>query len=79
MAAYYAGNAFCGGLLVGWCETGDLRRAAAYAAVSAAMTIEQDGPPIIDAAVMADAQRRVEAIMPQIQPVDASALGPAHA
>jgi sugar/nucleoside kinase (ribokinase family) len=69
-----AGNAFCGGLLVGWCETGDLRRAAAYAAVSAAITIEQDGPPLIDEGVMADAGRRAEAILPQIRPINPATL-----
>ena len=45
-----AGNAYCGGLLVGWHESGDVRRAAAYAAASAAIAIEQVGPPRIDEA-----------------------------
>ncbi len=61
-----AGNAFCGGLLVGWHETGDIRRAAAMACVSAAMTIEQVGPVPIDDAVMAEAERRADGVMGQI-------------
>lgn len=61
-----AGNAFCGGLLVGWLETGDMRRAAAMACVSAAMTIEQVGPRPIDDQVMAEARRRADKVMGQI-------------
>lgn len=61
-----AGNAFCGGLLVGWLETGDLRQAAAQASVSAALTIEQVGPPLIDAKIMAEARRRGDEVYNQI-------------
>jgi sugar/nucleoside kinase (ribokinase family) len=61
-----AGNAYCGGFLVGWLDSGDLRRAAAMAAVSAAIVIEQIGPPLIDDQVMALAQRRAERAMGQI-------------
>ena len=42
-----AGNAFCGGFLVGWCESQDLCHASACAAVSASMTMENIGPPTI--------------------------------
>jgi sugar/nucleoside kinase (ribokinase family) len=62
-----AGNAYCGGLLVGWIERGDVRRAAAQAAVSAAIAIEQVGPPRIDEAVMASASRRADRMMEKIQ------------
>ncbi|MEM7115170.1 MAG: PfkB family carbohydrate kinase [Chloroflexota bacterium] len=62
-----AGNAFCGGLLVGWLETGDLRQAAAQASVSAALTIEQVGPPLIDAKVMAIAKQRADKVIQQIR------------
>lgn len=58
-----AGNAFCGGLLVGWLETADVRQAAAQASVSAAFAIEQIGPPLIDAAVMATARARADEVI----------------
>lgn len=63
-----AGNAYCGGLLAGWIETGDVRQAAAQATVSAAMVIEQVGPPRIDESVMSSAQRRAEKALMEIQP-----------
>lgn len=40
-----AGNAYCGALLVGWLETGDLRLAGMYAAVAASFLVEQYGLP----------------------------------
>ena len=40
-----AGNAFCGGFLAGWRQTGDLARAAAMGAVSASFLVEQVGLP----------------------------------
>lgn len=58
-----AGNAFCGGLLVGWLETGDIRQAAAMACVSAAMTLEQVGPRPIDDLAMAEARRRADGVV----------------
>ncbi|MCA9968050.1 MAG: hypothetical protein KC423_27580, partial [Anaerolineales bacterium] len=61
-----AGNAFCGGLLVGWLETNDIRQAAAMACVSAAMTIEQVGPRLIDDQVMVEARRRADEVVSQI-------------
>jgi sugar/nucleoside kinase (ribokinase family) len=53
-----AGNAYAGGMLVSWCESATLETAAACAAVSAAITIEQVGPPAITPALLAEAQRR---------------------
>jgi sugar/nucleoside kinase (ribokinase family) len=58
-----AGNAFCGGLLVGWVETADIRQAAAQATVSAAIAIEQTGPSPIDATVMAKAKARADEVI----------------
>ncbi|HMO57897.1 MAG TPA: carbohydrate kinase family protein [Roseiflexaceae bacterium] len=52
------GNAYVGGLLVGWCESGDIRLAAASASVSAALALEQIGPPIITPAVVQAADQR---------------------
>jgi sugar/nucleoside kinase (ribokinase family) len=62
-----AGNAYCGGLLVGWQESGDVQRAAAYATVSAAMAIEQVGPPPVDETTMAAARRRAEQALGKIR------------
>jgi len=38
-----AGNTYCGAFLVGWLETGDVRRAAYYGAVAASFALEQIG------------------------------------
>lgn len=61
-----AGNAYCGGFLVGWCETQDVLEAAARAAVSAAVTIEQIGPPHITPELLADARARVDSVLAEI-------------
>jgi len=57
-----AGNAYCGGLITGLIETGDIQRAASMATVSAAIAIEQVGPPPVNEGVMAFAQRRAEGV-----------------
>ena len=53
------GNAYCGGFLVGWVEHGQVKQAAAQAAVSAAITIEQIGPPEITPARLIEAEQRL--------------------
>lgn len=40
-----AGNAFCGGFLAGWVQTGDLRLAGLYGVVAASFVVEQVGLP----------------------------------
>lgn len=40
-----AGNAFCGGFLAGWVQTGDLRQAGLYGVVAASFLVEQVGLP----------------------------------
>ena len=40
-----AGNAYCGGFLVGWLETGDLTQAGLFGAVAASFLVEQIGVP----------------------------------
>ncbi|HXV44161.1 MAG TPA: PfkB family carbohydrate kinase, partial [Anaerolineae bacterium] len=40
-----AGNAFCGGLLAGWVQSGNLLTAGLYGAVSASFLVEQVGLP----------------------------------
>jgi sugar/nucleoside kinase (ribokinase family) len=54
-----AGNAYCGGFLVGLAETGDLGQAGRYGAVSASFTLEQFGAlfPLED--LRARAERRL--------------------
>lgn len=57
-----AGNAYCGGFLVGYGETGDPFTASLYAAVSASFALEQFGIPRVDEAVEQEARRRLEAL-----------------
>ena len=65
-----AGNAYCGGLLLGWIETENVAQAAAHASVSAAFAIEQVGPPKIDDLVMAAAELRAEEHFKYIEEVN---------
>jgi len=53
-----AGNAFCGGFLVGWCLHQDLRTAGIYAAVSASFLLEQPGLPPFSTIIQREASRR---------------------
>jgi sugar/nucleoside kinase (ribokinase family) len=53
-----AGNAYCGAFLVGWLETGDLRRAGQYAAVAASFMMEQYGLPPTSPTLPAEARAR---------------------
>ncbi|MCD4671603.1 MAG: hypothetical protein K8R77_02970 [Anaerolineaceae bacterium] len=53
-----AGNAFCGGFLVGWRETGDLQTAGLFGAISASFLVEQIGLPVFPRAVSDEAQTR---------------------
>jgi sugar/nucleoside kinase (ribokinase family) len=57
-----AGNAFGGGLLVGWVETGDLRTAGRYGAVAASFLVEQVGLPPPGPDYRAEARRRLAAL-----------------
>jgi sugar/nucleoside kinase (ribokinase family) len=65
-----AGNAYSGGLLAAWCSSGDLRLAAASAAVSAALTLEQIGPPTFDATTLAAASARRDELLSHLTEVD---------
>lgn len=67
-----AGNAFGGGLLVGWVETGDLRTAGLYGAVAAGFLVEQVGLPPLGPDYRAEARRRLAALQaahPAAQPL----------
>lgn len=67
-----AGNAYCGGFLVGWCEAQRVPQAAAQAAVSAAITIEQVGPPDITTDLLDNARGRVEAVLTEITEIEST-------
>jgi len=67
-----AGNAYSGGMLVGWCESGSIETAAACAAVSAAIMIEQVGPPAITPALLAEARRRHAQVLAELSETDGS-------
>ncbi|MCB0168424.1 MAG: carbohydrate kinase family protein [Anaerolineae bacterium] len=54
-----AGNAFCGGFLVGWVQTGNLRTAGLYGAVAASFLVEQVGLPDWSTETFAEARRRL--------------------
>jgi len=58
-----AGNAYCGGLLAGFVQTGSLVRAACMASVSASFLVEQVGcPASLDEDTRAEAVRRLQAL-----------------
>jgi sugar/nucleoside kinase (ribokinase family) len=58
-----AGNAFCGGFLVGWVQSGDLRTAGAYGSVAASFLVEQQGVPPILPDLYAQAQARLQTLL----------------
>lgn len=55
-----AGNAYCGGLLVGWVETRNLRTAGQFGAVAASFLVEQFGLPQASPRLHEEARRRLE-------------------
>src|SRR5262249_30927918 len=57
-----AGNAYCGGFLVGLAETGDLGQAGRYGAVSASFALEQFGAVFPLEGLRARAEQRLEAL-----------------
>ena len=61
-----AGNAYCGGFLVGWCETHDLQTAGVYGAVASSFMLEQVGPPAINSKSISEARKRVETLRLQV-------------
>ena len=67
-----AGNAYSGGMLVGWYESGSIETAIACAAVSAAITIEQVGPPTITPALLDQARQRRTQVLAELSETDGS-------
>ncbi len=57
-----AGNAYCGGCLIGWVETGDAARAGCYGAVAASFMIEQFALPRPGTAMRIEAEARRERV-----------------
>ena len=60
-----AGNAFSGGFLAGYLQTGDLVTAARYASVAASFLVEQIGLPPITDHLRAEANRRLQMVSSQ--------------
>jgi sugar/nucleoside kinase (ribokinase family) len=60
-----AGNAYCGAFLVGWLQTGDLRRAGQFAAVAASFLVEQYGLPEPRAVLHDEAMARLALLQNQ--------------
>ncbi|MDD5370011.1 MAG: PfkB family carbohydrate kinase [Anaerolineaceae bacterium] len=58
-----AGNAYCGGFLVGWLETGDGLTAGRWGSVAASFLVEQVGVPIYTPERKAEAQRRLHRLL----------------
>jgi sugar/nucleoside kinase (ribokinase family) len=54
-----AGNAYGGGLCVGWTETRDIVRAGCYGAIAASLLIRQVGLPVMSPALRDDARALV--------------------
>jgi sugar/nucleoside kinase (ribokinase family) len=54
-----AGNAYCGGFLVGYILTGDVLTAARYGAVAASFLVEQVGLPEINEQLRTQAELRL--------------------
>ncbi len=67
-----AGNAYCGGFLVGLGLGEPVEQAAARAAVSASFAIEQIGPPQINAAKRDEASQRIQWALNRIQAINCS-------
>jgi sugar/nucleoside kinase (ribokinase family) len=57
-----AGNAFCGGFLAGWVQTGDIRLAGLYGAVAASFLVEQVGLPQSPASKGPEARQRLASL-----------------
>jgi len=59
-----AGNAYCGGFLVGYRQTGRADLAGVYGAISATITVQHVGVPLITGQIEAEARRLLAARMP---------------
>jgi sugar/nucleoside kinase (ribokinase family) len=64
-----AGNAFCGGFLVGWVQTGDLCTAGLYGVVAASFLVEQVGLPEVRTELGEEAQKRLAVLRAKAEKV----------
>jgi sugar/nucleoside kinase (ribokinase family) len=64
-----AGNAYCGGFLVGWCESHKLEKAGVYGAVASSFMLEQIGSPVFSTEIFSKARKRVEMLRSKVRPV----------
>lgn len=62
-----AGNAFCGGFLVGWVESGDLRTAGLYGCVAASFAVQQVSVPTVTMELRTEAQRRLSVLQNHVE------------
>jgi sugar/nucleoside kinase (ribokinase family) len=62
-----AGNAYCGGFLTGWVETGDVVEAGLRGAVAASFILEQVGLPAVTPAWREIARERRATLQPLVQ------------
>ncbi len=65
-----AGNAFCGGFLVGWADTRDVATAGTCGAVSASFLVEQVGIPAFEERLRREARRRFEDLRQQVTTIN---------
>lgn len=61
-----AGNAYCGGFLVGWIESQDLSTAGVYGSVAASFLVEDTGVPECNQQIQRESQCRAEALAQQV-------------
>jgi len=54
-----AGNAYCGGFLAGYIQTGDVLTAARYGAIAASFLVEQVGLPSVHERLRIEANKRL--------------------
>ena len=62
-----AGNAYCGGFLAGWVQTGDVVEAGLRGAVSASFLLEHGVLPALTPAVRRAARERLHALRPRAE------------
>lgn len=64
-----AGNAYCGGFLVGWAQSHSVVTAGLYGAVAASFLVQQVGVPVVTDEIRAEARRRVDALRASAEPI----------
>ncbi len=65
-----AGNAYCGGFLVGWVEEHDLVSAGLQGAISASLLIEQPGVPTVGPELRVEARDRLKVLRPRVERIE---------